>query len=194
MTSTCSPSSLDPEHVPIAPLSEELKQGAGLKVEATHSLTFSAPWGRGRTCCTLMAGSGSGQPQGKVLLWMFLELCLPQEPAATEAPQASGPGTRVGAHLQDLAQDWKPPPDQPRWPLASLQSRGAAGIVASGTKSSSKRVLSWPVSRTVCHCPLPPEGPPRSSVTRHWPDGRLWFPSQCSEAKQWERQMAGDRD
>lgn len=119
-----------------------------LRVTATHSLTFSALWGQ-KTFYTLMAdsGSGLGQPQGKVLLPMFLGLCLPQEPAATEAPQASGPGTRVEAHLQDLAQDWKPPPEQPHWPLALPHSLGVAGIAASCCiRSSSKRVLSWPES------------------------------------------------
>lgn len=105
------------------------------------------PWG---FLCTIVAGSdsGLGQAPGKVLPEMLLGLCLPLAPAATEAPQAARPGTRVGAHLRVPAQGWRPPdqPGRPLWTLASLRPLAAAGIAALGTRSCSGMGLSWPGS------------------------------------------------
>lgn len=95
--------------------------------------------------CTLVAGSdcGLGQALGKVLPGTLRGLCLPQGPAASEAPQAAGPGTKVGAPLRGPAQGWQLPgqPRRPLGPLASPPCPGAAGIAALGTRAGSGMAL-----------------------------------------------------
>lgn len=131
-----------------------------------------------------MAGSGSGLgwPLGKILQGMLLELCFPLGLEATEVPQAAGPGTRVGAHLQGLAQGWQPPdlPHRSLWSLASRRPLGAAGIAALGIRSRFRIGLSWSVSWGFLS--LSPRVPP-PKVTRHWPGGRFWFPFLYSEIR-----------
>ena len=131
-----------------------------------------------------MAGSGSGpgpgQALGKVLPGTLLGSCLLLGLAATEAPPAAGPGTRVGARLRGPAQGWQPP-DRPLCPLASLLPLGAAGIAASGhqillrneTELTGELGVPVPVTR----------GP--APKLRNWTlaGGRLWFPLCCSETR-----------
>ena len=140
-----------------------------------------------------MAGSGSGPGQalGKVLPGILLGSCLLLGLAATEAPLAAGPGTRVGPRLRGPAQGWQPP-DRPLWPLASLVPLGAAGIAASGhqillrNETELTGELGVPVLVT--------RGPARNSETGHWQEGGsgFLFAAQRQGLTWWRR--AGTRD
>lgn len=146
---------------------------------------MAAGWGPWGFLCTVVAGSdsGLGQAPGKVLPGTLLGLCLPLAPAATEAPQAARPGTRVGAHPRVPARGWRPPdrPRTPLWTLASSRPLAAARIVALGTRSCSGMGLSWP-GGWGCLL-LSPDSLPRNSETGYGQGKRLRFLLHCSETR-----------
>lgn len=155
-----SPSRLDPKCQPSPPpLGDMGLQESGLSGSCLPSCLGCGGLG---FLCTLVAGSdsGLGRTLGKVLPRTLRWLCRPLVPAAIEALQAAGPGTRVEAHLQGPAQGWRPPGQTRRslWPLASPPPLGAAGIAASGTRSCSGMGLSWP--RSWGCLLLSPDSPP----------------------------------